>query len=40
MEFNDAKNSTEKSLKEMNLPALNIFMEEFLPAFYMTLDEL
>ena len=40
MEFTDAKNSTEKSLKEMNLPALNIFMEEFLPAFYMTLDEL
>lgn len=40
MEFNDAKEATEKSLSAMNLPALKIFMEEFLPPFYKTLDEL
>ena len=40
MEFNDAKNTTEKTLRAMNLPALEIFMEEFLPSFYKTLDEL
>ncbi|MBQ3416476.1 MAG: 5'-deoxynucleotidase [Ruminococcus sp.] len=40
MEFNDAKKATEKTLHAMNLPALEIFMEEFLPSFYKTLDEL
>ena len=40
LEFNDAKNAIEKSLNSMRLPALDIFMEEFLPSFYKTLDEL
>lgn len=40
LEFNDAKKSTEKALREMHLPALDIFMEEFLPAYDKTLDEL
>lgn len=40
MEFKDAMDSTENSLKAMQLPALDIFMKEFLPAFYKTLDQL
>ena len=39
-EFNEAKVATEKALGAMNLPALAVFTEEFLPAFYLTLDEL
>ena len=39
-EFNDAKTATEKAIAEMHLPALDIFTEEFLPAFEKTLDEL
>ena len=38
-EFEKALNSTKESLDKMDIPALSIFMDEFLPAFYLTLDE-
>lgn len=38
-EFSQAKNSIETSLENMNLPYVDVFMEEFLPSFYLTLDE-
>ena len=39
-EFKEAKTATEYALKEMDIPALRIFIEEFMPAYYLTLDEL
>lgn len=39
-EFLQAKAAVEEALAGMKLPALDIFMEEFLPAYYLTLDEL
>lgn len=39
-EFLKAKAATEQALAQMKLPALDIFMEEYLPAYYLTLDEL
>lgn len=39
-EFLKAKEATEKAIASMKLPALGIFMEECLPAYYLTLDEL
>ena len=39
-EFNMAAESTLRSIKEMNLPEANCFIEEFLPDFEKTLDEL
>lgn len=39
-EFLKAKESTEAALEKMDLPALKIFMQEFLPSYYLTLDEL
>ncbi|MBQ3331488.1 MAG: 5'-deoxynucleotidase [Ruminococcus sp.] len=39
-EFQKAKESTEKMIEEMRLPALDIFMKECMPAYYLTLDEL
>ena len=39
-EFLKAKEATEKALCEMDLPALEIFMNECMPAYYLTLDEL
>ena len=39
-EFKTAEQSTLKSVRSMELPELTFFMEEFLPAYYMTLDEL
>ena len=39
-EFLNAKEATEKSLSSMDLPALRVFMDECLPAYYLTLDEL
>lgn len=39
-EFEKAKQSTYTSLLEMNCPELNYFMEKFLPAFELTLDEM
>lgn len=39
-EFLKAKATIEQSLREMHLPALEIFMDEYLPAYYLSLDEL
>ena len=39
-EFLKAKEATEKSLEQMELPALKVFVDEYLPAYYLTLDEL
>lgn len=38
-EFKKAKETTEAVLKQMNMPAVDAFMEEFLPSFYLSLDE-
>ena len=39
-EFLKAKEATEEAVRGMALPALDIFMEECMPAYYLTLDEL
>lgn len=39
-EFLKAKEATEAAIEKMELPALKIFMEECIPAYYLTLDEL
>ena len=39
-EFTLAKEQTRKALEQMDLPVLTYFMEHFLPAFELTLDEL
>lgn len=39
-EFKLASEQTRKALERMELPALDYFMEQFLPAFELTLDEL
>lgn len=39
-EFVSAKNSVTQMLKDMELPEVNIFLEEFIPSYYKTLDEL
>ena len=39
-EFVSAKAATEKALREMALAEAEIFLQEFLPAFSLTLDEL
>lgn len=39
-EFADAKKTTFAALKKMELPELEVFLEEFLPAFELTLDEM
>lgn len=38
-EFVSAKASLEKAVEDMHLPALDEFVKDFLPAFYLTLDE-
>ena len=38
-EFEVANNSTLKSIKNMNCPEADIFLEEFMPSFYLSLDE-
>lgn len=38
-EFGSARRSTEEAVRNMNLPAANCFLDEFLPAFSLTLDE-
>ncbi len=38
-EFKEAHRATEAAVRAMNLPAANCFLEEFLPAFSLTLDE-
>jgi len=39
-EFRQAADQTRKALEEMHLPELDYFIEEFLPGFELTLDEL
>ena len=39
-EFLKAKSAIEQALADMKLPALELFMREYLPAYYLTLDEL
>ncbi len=39
-EFSSAKRATLKALEGLNLPEVQVFMEEYLPAFELTLDEL
>lgn len=39
-EFATAKETIENALKKMDMPEVKIFMEEFLPAYKLTLDEL
>lgn len=39
-EFLKAERSTLEALEKIDLPALKVFMEEFLPSFSLTLDEL
>lgn len=38
-EFETAEKATQKAIEELNLPAANMFLEEFLPAFGNALDE-
>lgn len=38
-EFSVAAESTKKAISELNCPAANIFMEEFIPSFNLSLDE-
>ncbi|MGN0172158.1 MAG: 5'-deoxynucleotidase [Acutalibacteraceae bacterium] len=38
-EFEQARRSTEEAVRKMNLPAATCFLDEFLPAFALTLDE-
>ena len=38
-EFSRAKDTLEQSLRAMNLPAVDCFLSEFLPAYSLTLDE-
>lgn len=40
LEFISAKQTIETALHNMNLPEVELFMEEFLPSYYKTLDEL
>lgn len=39
-EFQKAERTIRESLDNMDLPALSVFMEEFLPSYELTLDEL
>jgi 5'-deoxynucleotidase len=39
-EFRDAARVTRKKLDDMEMPELDIFFEEFLPSFSLTLDEM
>ncbi len=38
-EFKQAKKQTEESLKKMNIPEADCFMEKYIPSFSLTLDE-
>lgn len=38
-EFAKALESTENSLKNMNIPEADVFLKEFIPGFYLSLDE-
>lgn len=38
-EFGKALESTEQSLRDMDMPEAEVFIDEFLPSFYLSLDE-
>lgn len=38
-EFEKAKDSTKNALDKMNIPEVKVFEQEFLPSFYLTLDD-
>lgn len=38
-EFSSARDTILKAIREMNLPAADVFLEEFLPSYFLTLDE-
>lgn len=38
-EFEKAFQSTEEAIRKMELPEADVFLEEFIPAFYLSLDE-
>ncbi len=40
MEFKEAEHSTRERIAELNLEEANVFLEEFIPAFELTLDQL
>ena len=39
MEFAQARKATEEAVRALHIPAVDCFLEEFLPAFELTLDE-
>jgi len=39
-EFDSAKKSIEKTIKDLRLPEVDYFMEQFMPAYGMTLDQI
>ena len=39
MEFKDAEISTKKAIENLNMPEVDVFIEEFLESFYLTLDK-
>ena len=39
-EFKKAENSIYKTIKELNMPEVDFFMEKFMPSFSLTLDEM
>ena len=39
-EFAQAEEKTRNAIKEMNMPEANVFLEEFMPSFSLSLDEL
>lgn len=38
-EFKQAMQSTKQAIENMNMPEVNCFLDEFLPSFYLSLDE-
>ena len=38
-EFEKAKRATEKAVRDLNLPAADFFVKEYLPSYFLTLDE-
>jgi 5'-deoxynucleotidase len=40
MEFKEAERSTRERIAELNQKEANVFLEEFIPAYELTLDQL
>lgn len=38
-EFSAAEKATRQAIKDLNVPEAEVFLEEFIPSFYLTLDE-